>query len=178
MKTFDYAQRHGVERISWSRFADLTRTIVEALAKENIDLIIGIARAGLFPATASACMLRREFYPVRVTRRYKDEITYPSPVWRIDVPNIVKGLRVAIMDEIADSGETLAIVKSRSLEQGASHVVSACLVTHSWADPRPDITALSSDAFIIFPWDEKVFLDGKWQQHPEIKAGLNLQGKS
>jgi hypoxanthine phosphoribosyltransferase len=94
------------------------------------------------------------------------------------VPNIVKGLRVAIMDEIADSGETLAIVKSRSLEQGASHVVSACLVTHSWADPRPDITALSSDAFIIFPWDEKVFLDGKWQQHPEIKAGLNLQGKS
>jgi uncharacterized protein len=178
MKSYDYAQRKGVERISWSRFEDLTRMIVDALEKEKIDLIIGIARAGLFPATASACMLRRELYPVRITRRYNDEITYRSPVWRIDVPNLVKGLRVAVVDEIADSGKTLDIVKSRCIEQGANYVVSACLVAHTWADPSPDIITLNSDAFIIFPWDEKVFIDGKWQQHPEIHAGIKLQGKS
>jgi uncharacterized protein len=175
MKSYDYAQRKGVEAISWERFSMLTRAIVEALAKEDIDIVIGIARAGLFPATAAACMLRRELYPVRISRRFNDEVSYEKPVWRVDVTDIVKGKRVAIVDEIADTGETMDLVKSRVLELDASHATSACLVAHSWASPRPDIIAFVSDAFVIFPWDEQIFINGSWLPHPEIEAGIKLQ---
>jgi hypoxanthine phosphoribosyltransferase len=175
MKSYDYGKRRGVEEISWQRFADLSAKLAEMLHSEELEIILGIARAGLFPATAVACALRREFYPVRVTRRFGDQVKYERPVWRVDVPSAVAGKRVALIDEIADSGETLALVAGWVSERGASRVITASLVSHSWADPMPQVTALVSDALIIFPWDRQVYLNGEWQIHPELAAALKLQ---
>ena len=66
---------------------------------------------------------------MRVTRRINDVVEFQQPVWRVDIPATVAGQRVAVIDEIADSGETLAMVASRVLERGASHVVTASLVS-------------------------------------------------
>jgi len=175
MKSYDYAHRKGTEEISWERFGKLSRWLTEQLAEKEIDLVIGIARAGLFPATAVACALRRELYPVQVTRRVNDVVQYESPIWRVDVPATVAGQRVAVIDEIADTGETLAIVAARALERDAHRVWTLSLVAHSWADPPPDFTALSSDALIIFPWDKRVLTGEGWQLHPELEAAIRAQ---
>ncbi len=175
MRSYDYTHRKGIEEISWERFAELSRTLSEQLAGKNIDIVIGIARAGLFPATIVACALRRELYPVRVTRRVNDIVQYESPIWRVDVPATVAGQRVAVIDEIADSGETLAIVAARALERGARQVWTLSLVSHSWADPQPDFTSLTSDALLIFPWDKQVFTGDGWQLHPELAAAIRAQ---
>ncbi|MFZ5881596.1 MAG: phosphoribosyltransferase [Chloroflexota bacterium] len=178
MKSYDYQHRQGVEEISWERFAALSDQLVEALAPRNIDVVIGIARAGLFPATAVACALRRELTPVRVTRRVGDVVQYARPIWRVDVPSTVRDQRVAVIDEIADTGETLALVAARALERGASLALTVSLVSHTWADPRPDLTALVSDALVVFPWDRRVHQDGGWRTHPEIEAALAAQKSS
>ncbi len=175
MKSYDYAQRQGVEDISWERFGKLSQLLTEWLSGKKIDLVIGIARAGLFPATAVACALRRELYPVRITRRVNDVIQYESPIWRVDVPSTVAGQRVAVIDEITDTGETLALVSARTMERGARRVWSLSLVTHSWANPQPDFSALNSDALIIFPWDNQVLTDNGWQLHPELEAAISAQ---
>ena len=177
MKSYDYAHRKGVDEISWERFGELSRVLTEHLSGKEIDIVIGIARAGLFPATAVACALRRELYPVRVTRRVNDVVQYESPIWRVDVPATVAGQRVAVIDEIADTGETLAIVAARALERGARQVWTLSLVAHSWADPHPDFTALTSDALLIFPWDKLVLTSDGWQMHPELEAAIRAQDK-
>ena len=177
MKSYDYTRRQGVEEIDWETFAGLSRALSEMIAITRPDMILGIARAGLFPATAVSLALRRELYPIRITRRVDDQVQFERPVWRVDVPEAVSGHHVVVVDEIADTGRTLAIVAARARERGASHVVTAALVAHSWAQPSPDISALRSDALIIFPWDREVFLDGTWQPHPEIEAALKSQGK-
>ncbi|MGE5248629.1 MAG: phosphoribosyltransferase [Bacteroidota bacterium] len=174
MKPYDYARREGVEEVSWERFAEMAAQLTEALAP-RADILLGIARAGLFPATAISMALRREFYPVRLTRRLDDVVRFEQPVWRVDVPAIVAGQRVAVIDEIADTGLTLALVAARAMERGASHVLTASLVSHSWADPRPDVTALLSDALVIFPWDRRIYQGGQWQPHPELEAALAQQ---
>lgn len=178
MKSYDYANRQDIEEITWERFGSLSRTLTEHLAGKQVDLVIGIARAGLFPGTAVACALRRELYPVRVTRRVNDVVQYRSPIWRVDVPATVAGQRVAVIDEIADTGETLAIVAARALERGARQVWALSLVAHSWANPGPDFTALTSDALIIFPWDKQVFTGVGWQLHPELESAIRAQDKS
>lgn len=175
MKSYNYAHRKGIEEISWDRFGELSQTLTEQLAKKQIDIVIGIARAGLFPATAVSCTLRRELYPVRVTRRVNDVVLHESPVWRVDVPATVAGQSVAVIDEIADSGETLALVAARTLERNAHQVWTVSLVSHSWANPQPDITALVSDALIIFPWDKHVYTENRWQFHPELEAAIRAQ---
>jgi hypoxanthine phosphoribosyltransferase len=176
MQSYDYAHRFGSEEITWDGFAALSANLVEALAKEKVQVVIGIARAGLFPATAVACALRREMYPVRVTRRIEGRVAFDHPIWRVDVPSSdVRGKIVAVVDEIADSGETLALVSLRAQERGAERVVTASLVSHSWASPMPDVTALVSDALVIFPWDKSVYIEGRWQPHPEIAAAIQAQ---
>ena len=126
---------------------------------------------------AVACALRREMYPVRVTRRVNDEVQYESPIWRVDVPVTVAGQRVVVIDEIADSGETLAIVASRAEERRARRVWTMSLVAHTWADPFPDFTALTSDALIIFPWDKEILTEDGWQLHPELESAIRVQNK-
>ena len=175
MKPYDYAQRDGVHEISWLEFYELAKKLAEGLAAHQPDVIIGVARAGLFPATAVACMLRRELFPVRITRRLDDEVVYDLPVWKTKVPSDVAGKVVAVVDEIADSGQTLALVAEAVEQAGASKVITACLVSHSWAEPSPDLRAVVSDALVIFPWDQQVFLDGKWQPHPEIVSAMEAQ---
>ena len=175
MRSYDYSRRQGMEAIGWERFAEMSASLCEAIAAFKPDVILGIARAGLFPATAVSLALRRELYPVRVTRRVDDIVQFKSPVWRLDVPAIVGGRRVAVVDEIADTGETLAVVAARASDRGADRVLTAALVAHTWADPQPDIRALASDALIIFPWDQRIFVDGEWKQHPEMEDALKFQ---
>ena len=175
MKPYDYAHREGVDEITWERFAELAAILAEQLVAYKIEAVIGIARAGLFPATAVALALRCEFFPVRVTRRRNDQVTYDHPDWKVGVSPEVDGKVVAVIDEMADSGETLALVAEEARRFRAARVVTASLVRHSWAKPVPDACALVTDAFVIFPWDRRVLIDGVWQVHPEIEKGLRVQ---
>jgi hypoxanthine phosphoribosyltransferase len=175
LKPYDYAHRQGVQAISWEDFGTLATKLAEGLTRYRPEAIVGIARAGLFPATALACMLRCEMYPARITRRLNDQVIYSSPVWKVPVSPEVAGKIVAVVDEIADTGETLMLVAEQVRSLGATQVVTASLVSHSWAKPAPDVTALVSDALVIFPWDKKVMIDGQWQPHPEIMEALKAQ---
>ncbi len=175
VQSYDYAHRSGVEPITWERFAELSRALVEKLALYNIDAVVGTARAGLFPATAVSIMLRCELYPARVSRRVNDEVKFQHPQWIVDVAADVRDKVVAVVDEIADTGETLAVVAERVKQRGAGQVITASLIAHSWADPMPDVVALTTDALVMFPWDEQVYIDGKWQPHPELVTALKQQ---
>lgn len=175
MKPYDYRHRRGVREITWDDFASLSSKLAEQIAAAGVDLVIGIARAGLFPATFVSLALRRELYPIRLTRRVNDEVQFQSPVWRVDIPPLVEDRHVAVVDEIADSGETLALVAARLKERGARRVLTAALVSHSWAQPMPNVAALLTDALVVFPWDRRVFQDGSWVPHPETQAALALK---
>lgn len=175
MQSYDYAERQGVDQIGWERFAALSAALVEQLAPYGIETVIGVARAGLFPATTVACMLRHELYPVRITRRVNDQVTYQHPVWKVPVSLDVQGKIVVVIDEIADTGETLALVAQTAREIGATRVLTASLTSHTWANPKPDHTALITDALVIFPWDKQIYADGRWQMHPELEGALKLQ---
>ncbi len=178
MRSYDYVHRTGIEEITWDRFAALGRALVEKLSLFNIEVIVGTARAGLFPATVVSVMLRRELYPARVSRRIDDEVKFQHPQWIVDVAPDVQGKVVAVVDEIADTGETLALIAERVREKGARQVFTAALVAHTWAKPMPDVVVLMTDALVLFPWDRQVYLQGQWQDHPELVAALKLQGSA
>ncbi len=174
MKSYDYAHRKGVEPIDWEGFVSLYRSVAEQLATEKVEAVIGIARAGLFAATAVAYSLRIMLYPVSVSRRVDDQVRFERPVWRVDVSPEVRGRVVAVIDEIADTGETLALVAQRALELGARRAVTASLVRHSWANPVPDVCPHVTDALVIMPWDNSIYVQGSWQLHPETVAALEI----
>lgn len=175
MRSYNYSQRVGLEPIPWERFEALVRQLAVQIEPDEPQIIIGIARGGLFPATMLSFILRREFYPVRLTRRLNDAVVSPQPTWLVKPPDKVRGRRVLVMDEIADSGRTIAMAAEEVRRMGASHVRTAVLYAHTWADPRPDYVGLTSDALILNPWDREVLVEGQFVTHPELASALRLQ---
>lgn len=175
MRSYDYAHRTGVEEIGWERFEQLVRQLARMIEPDEPQIILGIARGGLFPSTMLSLILRRELYPVRLTRRLNDAVVREQPTWLVRPPDKVRGRRVVIVDEIADSGKTIALAAEEVRKMGASHVRTAVLYAHTWAAPRPDYVALTSDALLLNPWDREVLVDGQFVTHPELAAALRLQ---
>ena len=175
MKSYDYENRDGIVEMDWPWFAALAQQLAGELAAEGVDTVVGIARAGLVPAATIACALRCDLFPMRVTRREQDIVTYAAPQWTVDVSPAVAGRVVAVIDEMADTGATLAMVAARVHELGAARVVTASLCTHSWADPAPTHAALATNALVIFPWDRQVLVDGHWELHPELEQAIRAQ---
>ncbi len=178
MKSYDYAHRRGVRQLTWKNFVSLTDRMAELLEPYQSQVILVIARAGLFPATLLACRLRLELFPIRLTRRLNDQVIRQQPEWKTPVPPEVNGKVVVIVDEIADTGQTLAMAAEAACVLRASKVITASLVSHTWANPAPQVCSLITDEFVIFPWDQRVLQNGKWVPHPEVVAGQQAQGRS
>jgi hypoxanthine phosphoribosyltransferase len=173
---YDYETRQGIQPISWADFHGLCKALAVAVYPFQPEIILAVGRGGYYPGTLLSHMLRCELYPVRLTRRVNDVITYPTPQWLVEPPAIVAGRRVLIVDEISSTGETLTLVKQKTETLGAAAVKTAVLYAHTWGVAVPDYIGLISDALLLNPWDREVLGTDGFQFHPEYVTALAQQG--
>ena len=173
---YDYENRVGILPISWEDFHGLCKGLALAVAPFEPEIIMPIGRAGYYPGTLLAHMLQVELYPVRLSRRVRDVVTYQSPQWLVEPPAVVRDRRVLVVDEISSSGETITMVKQKVAALGAQAAKSAVLYAHSWGVAVPDYIGLISDALLVNPWDREILKDGAFQFHPEYVQALAQQG--
>ena len=173
---YSYEGRRGVLPVSWDDFAALTKGLALAVAPFEPDVILGVARGGLYPATLLSHLLRAELYPIRLTSRFKDEVVHERPVWLVRPPASVAGQRVLVVDEICSSGTTIAMATDEARRLGARAVRSAVLYAHERGAGVPDYAGIVSDALILNPWDREVVRDGGFVPHPEYLHAFRQQG--
>lgn len=173
---YDYTNRQGVLPISWADMVRLCKGLALAVESYQPEIILGIARDGLYPATLLSHMLRAELYPIRITSRFCDQVVHSEPQWLVRPPALVREQRVLVVDGICSEGRTLRAVQRELEELGAGAIRSAVLFAHSWGQDLPDYIGLISDALIVNPWDREVVQDGAFVLHPEYAAALQQQG--
>jgi hypoxanthine phosphoribosyltransferase len=91
--------------------------------------------------------------------------------WRVTPPDGLRGRSVLVLDDILDGGETMAEIRTRVLELGASRFHCAVLVEKMLARRKPiapDFVGLQiADRFVFgCGMDAK----GYWRNLPEIRA--------
>lgn len=173
---YDYENRQGIQPISWNEFHALCKALALAVADYQAEIILAVGRGGYYPGTLLAHMLQTEIYPIRLSRRVHDVVTFQSPQWITEPPAQVKDCRILIVDEISSTGETLSIVKDKVESLGAAMVKSAVLYAHGKGITQPDYIGLISDRLLLNPWDREIVRDGHFQFHPEYAEALNAQG--
>jgi hypoxanthine phosphoribosyltransferase len=173
---YDYENRSGTRPISWEVFHGICKGLVVAISNFQPEIILPIGRAGYYPGTLIAHMLQVELYPVRLSRRVKDIVTYQIPKWLVEPPSEVENRRVLIVDEICSTGETIKMVRQKIITMGAQAVKSAVLYAHTRGASVPDYIGLITDALILNPWDREIWKDGTFQIHPEYSQALRQQG--
>jgi hypoxanthine phosphoribosyltransferase len=171
MASYDH-HHTGVAEITWARFGELCKELALAVAAYDPEIVVGIAKGGVLPAAVLASLLRREFYPVRLSRRHDDRIVRDRPALLTPLPAAVAGKRVIVVDEITVSGETLRLAAQEALRLGAVAVKTATLFVHG-DSRRPDYFVLETDDLILNPWDYLVLEGGRFAVNPEYQKGLN-----
>lgn len=152
------------EVLTWETFGQLSRSLAQQIVDSEWapDVIIAISRGGLIPAGALAYALDEktvgsisvEFYLPDHTTLESPELLPPSIDLTADL-----GTNALVVDDVADSGRTLALVKDL-IEQGhftegssASYEVRTATIFHK---PRsiitPDYICKTTDLWIDFPW--------------------------
>jgi hypoxanthine phosphoribosyltransferase len=173
---YDYSTRKGIRPISWEDFHGLCKGLARAVAPFDPEIILAVGRGGFYPGTLIAHLLRVEIYPVRLSRRVNDVVQYDHPQWMVRPPDLVRGRRVLVVDEIASTGETLVFVRQEALSLDAQEVRCAVLYAHTWGAEVPDYVGLISDELLLNPWDREIFADGAFVMHPEYADALRQQG--
>jgi len=120
------------------------------------DLIVGVCRGGWPPARVMSDLLgnpqmanvKAEFYLGVVETKGEPIITQPVSV-------SVRDKRVLIVDDVADTGKSLSLVKSHLQELGATEVRSVTLYYKPWSIITPDYSEKKSKRWVIFPWERR-----------------------
>lgn len=173
---YDYANRQGILPVSWDDFHGLCKGLAQAAAPWQPEIVLAVGRGGYYPGALIAHILRLELYPVRLSRRVRDEIVHDQPQWSIRPPDAVRGQRALVVDEISSTGETLLMVKTEAERLGAREVRTAVLYAHTRGAGVPDYVGLISDALILNPWDREIYAGGQFQIHPEYAGALRDLG--
>ncbi len=162
------------EAPSWDNVYDMCIRAADKIkrSKYRPKLIVAISRGGWVPGRILSDLLENpkiatikvEYYVDIYKTRSKPKITQPLTV-------DVKGKHVLLVDDIADSGNSLKLVKNHLLELGAANVKICTLYQKPWSIVTPDFVVRKTDAWVCFP--HEIFETMK-----RIYLKLKKQGKT
>lgn len=147
------------EVLTWEQFGTASRELAQSIADSDFtpEIIIAIARGGLLPAGSLSYALGLKLSDAINVEFYTDvHETLPDPVLlapMLDTASIA-GKRLLVVDDVADSGRTLALVLELLRETGAD-ARSAVLYAKSASVIAPDFAWRRTDRWIVFPWSAK-----------------------
>ena len=143
---------------SWDQIYELLLNLACTVRRTGFksEIIVGVSRGGWPPARVMSDLLENprvanvaaEFYIGVAETKGKPVITQPVSV-------SVKGKKVLVVDDVADTGESLRLVRSHLEEQGATEVKTATIYYKPWSVIIPDYYEKETRSWIIFPWERK-----------------------
>lgn len=143
--------------ISWQEVVDLCYRLASKVLRSGYepDAIVAILRGGVVPALLLSDMLAVEnFYAMRVKHWGIARELYDVPVVEQLPQARLQGSSVLLVDEVADTGKTLARAVEELRRLGVSEVKTAVLHVKPTSSFEPDYYAgrLDKWAWIFYPW--------------------------
>jgi len=152
------------EVLTWDGFGAATRAISRAIVADGFapDVVVAIARGGLLPAGAIAYGLGAkncgainvEFYTGIGTVLDAPEVLPPE----LDM-NCLDGRRVLLVDDVADSGRTLELVR-KVVDEHVAEVRTVVLYQKPQSVIDADFVWRRTDRWINFPWSSQAPIVG------------------
>jgi hypoxanthine phosphoribosyltransferase len=147
---------------------------ITAAYRDRYPLVLCVMNGGLFFCGQLLPMLR---FPLHLdyvhATRYGDDVDGRQVRWRVEPNESAQDRHVLVLDDILDEGNTLAAIKEKVLERGATSCRIAVLTDKVKAKPKPK--PIEPDFVGLMIPDRFVFgcgLDayGSWRNLPAIYA--------
>ena len=161
------------EVATWNKIRKILLEQAEKIRKENfkVDIIIGIARGGWIPARILSDFLDiSDLASMRVEFYLGPSETRKAPILTQGVSSTVSGKNVLLVDDIADTGKSLALAKDHILEKGAADVRILTVYRKPWSDVNPEYFGRETPCWVIFPWETRETLRKIAEKYRDRKA--------
>ncbi|MEM2166204.1 MAG: phosphoribosyltransferase [Candidatus Bathyarchaeia archaeon] len=143
---------------SWDEIYEMLLTLADMIRRDRFqpDIIVGVSRGGWPPARVMSDLLgdvelaniRVEFYRGVAETESEPIITQPLSMH-------VAGKNILIMDDVADTGRSLKLVKEHVMEKNAKSIKIATIYYKPWSIIVPDYYVRVTRRWIVFPWERK-----------------------
>ena len=144
--------------LSWRDVYNLTLQLSERIVVSGFkpDVIVGIARGGWIPARILSDVLymdtlqniRIEYYTDVAAKGKEPRITQP-------LTGSMKGKNVLLIDEVADTGDTLHHAIEHVKNLGAKGVRSAVLHYKPTSSIIPDYYMVETTSWTVYAWENR-----------------------
>jgi uncharacterized protein len=143
--------------VTWEDLEQLVARLADILAGEaKPDVVLAISRGGLVPAGMLGYRLGWRDMLLAAVVVYDDEQGFRGHAEFLQFPadEHLRGRRVLIVDEVWDSGTTIAAVSERVRAAGGTPITA---VLHykpgrSRVDLVPDHYVVETDAWVVYPF--------------------------
>ncbi len=144
------------DHVAWDDLDALVATLADQLTGERFDVMLTITRGGMVPAGMLAYRLGIRNILVAAVAYYDDEGRPGEGASFLEFPAdpLLRGRRVLVVDEVWDSGTTIAAVVDRVRQAGGEPVTA--VLHYKPARSRvallPDFFAVETDAWVVYPF--------------------------
>lgn len=152
---------------TWNQIHNLLLKQAKHICKSGFkpDIIVGICRGGWVPARILSDLLDNPNLANVRAESYLGIDKAAEPVLTQCISTAVKGKKLLVVDEVADSGRSLQLIINHLREQGAAEVKTAVLYYKPCCATKPDYYEKETSSWIIFPWDTKEVLREIYRAH-------------
>lgn len=142
--------------VSWDEVEKMCKYLAkEILETFHVNAIVGIGRGGWVPARVLADLLNiKDLGSIKV-ESYIGIESKKEPMITQDVSINLKDKNVLLVDDVADSGESLILAKNYLLKKNPKKLKTAVLYYKLKSKIIPDFYVKETDKWIIYPWEKQ-----------------------
>ena len=162
---------------TWNQIYEMLFCQAQKILSQNYqhDIVVAVTRGGLIPARILADLLETlEFATIQIEFYVDINQTKAKPTLKHPIMTNVEDKKVLLVDDIADSGQSLKLAKRHLQQQGANEVKTATLYQKPQSITTPDFYEKQTTNWVVFPWDTKETLR-KIIHKPQGKRVLNQE---
>ena len=169
-------------KLSWADIEELCEELAKKIEEEALpfDVIIGISRGGWVPARLLSDLLGNDEVDTVRVKFYKSVgTTAKKPVILLSTQIDIKGKDILLVDDIADTGESLIETIENIKEKNIKSISVATLIKKPQSMFTPDFFIRETPDWVIFPWEiseTKRDIEARFDSQEELEKELLKAG--
>ena len=141
---------------SWDKIYEMIVDLALVIRASGFkpDLIVGVSRGGWAPGRILSDLLENPHTAnIKIEFYVGIEKTGRKPVVTQPISEDISKKNVLVVDDVADTGESLKLALDHVLEKGAGKIMTATVYYKPHSKFKPDFFADTTSNWIIFPWE-------------------------
>ncbi len=166
------------DALTWSRIHSMLFKQAKQICSSGFkpEIIVGVSRGGWVPTRILSDLLENpNLASVKAESYFEIGKARSKPTLTQGLSADVAGKRVLVVDEVADTGNSLKLVKVHVLEKGAAEVKVATLYCKPCSACKPDFYEKETDCWIVFPWETKETVRKIFETHKTDAVALQKE---